>query len=132
MRTAFSEARCTEPGTARAALGYSAFLANTSIFLRGEISRLTSAVRLKTQERKAYPTDNNFGASDCCQREERSDDFDLPYLKARSLLSYFLPTVFARKGRKQNLGELVEGLWVPRNIERYWRAPHCQKKRQFT
>jgi hypothetical protein len=24
MRTAFSEARCTEPGTARAALGYSA------------------------------------------------------------------------------------------------------------
>ena len=33
-------------------------------------------------------------------------------LKARNLLSYFLPTVFARKGRKQNLGELVEGLWL--------------------
>jgi hypothetical protein len=57
--------------------------------------------------------------------------FDLPHLKARSLLSYFFPTVFARKGRKQYLGELVEGLWLPRNIERYWRAPHCGKKRQF-
>jgi hypothetical protein len=32
MRTAFSQARCTEPGTARTDLGYSAFLANTSIF----------------------------------------------------------------------------------------------------
>jgi hypothetical protein len=41
-------------------------------------------------------------------RKKCSDDLDLPHLKARSLLSYFLPTLFARKAQTE-AGQISRG-----------------------
>src|SRR5450755_2595932 len=62
--------------------------------------------RLKTQERKAHPTDNNYRATDCRQRAKRSDDFNLAHYEARN--SYFLPPYLQVKAQTE-AGQISRG-----------------------
>jgi hypothetical protein len=64
---------------------------------------------LKTQERKAHPTDNNYRATNCRQRAKRSDDFNLPHFESPQFRFVLSPHPILQVKAQTEAGQISRG-----------------------